>query len=76
MSAKLPYIYFVSYAHSYQNAAGYGSTEIGTEFPITQYAQVKSIGDVIAHNLRMPSSAIVVLNYQLLRGPEVIGGAS
>lgn len=70
------YAYFFSYSHSYQNRSGFGSTEIFTEFPITSYEQIQKITEVIADRLRLPASAIVILNYQILRGPEVIGGAA
>lgn len=75
MSA-FPYAYFFSYSHSSRNGSGFGSTEIFTEFPITSYEQIQKVTGVIADRLHIPPSAIVILNYQLLRGPEVIGGAS
>jgi hypothetical protein len=73
MSEGLPYVYFVSYAHGSGAAFGYGNVEIKTEFLVASFEQVRKIEEVITGMQRTPTT-IVVLGYQLLSGPNGIGG--
>lgn len=57
------YFYYVSYAHE----RGFGANEIGTTLPVVSMADVTVMADAAARAAGCP---VVVLNFQLLRGPD------
>lgn len=71
-----PYVYFVSYSHAGRHGMGFGMTDMRTKFPVTTVEQLNEFRRLIAGSARLPESSVVVLSYQLLRGPEVVNGSA
>lgn len=69
--SDLPYVYYVSFATT---GGGFGNGEIHRESPITDTAALDSFARDMEKRHGFPSGiGVVVLNFQLLRGP---GGAA
>lgn len=72
----VPYIYFVSYSLvAPGRGAGFGSQPVSYDRPVTRFADVEVLTQKIHERMTadghvLPLANIVVLNYQLLSGPE------
>ncbi|MEU7978300.1 hypothetical protein AB0B63_07180 [Micromonospora sp. NPDC049081] len=70
-----PHIYFVSYSHCGPLGFGFGSTSVPYDRPVNRFADVEVLTQKVHERMTQagyegPLSSIVVMNYQLLSGPE------
>lgn len=66
---RLPYTYFVSYAHR----GGFGNNEIGCSIPVERYEDVQLFRHTIVSRNNpycLRAEDIVILNFILLSGPK------